>query len=107
MAADVIGRCHCPVCKSVKGSLRLSAKGLTYVHCNTCHVQVFARSSYSDEKLRELLIEREGAAPVAPEATPSNPEPITQAKAPAAVVVPVKINTPTPEPKRPGWGMLG
>jgi hypothetical protein len=106
MAADVIGRCHCPVCASTRASLRLSAKGLAYVLCNSCNVQVFARSGQSDEKLRALLIEREGAAPVAPEATPSKPEPVSQAKAPAAVV-PVKINTPVPEPKRQGWGMLG
>ena len=89
MATEVIGRCSCPVCGSDKASLRLSAKQLAYVHCNTCHFQGFARSDHSDGKLRALLI----AEPIAPE--PSSK--------PAGAIAPAP--TPTPAaPKRAGWG---
>lgn len=76
----VIGRCSCPVCGSVKASLRLSAKQLSYIHCNACHFQGFARSDHSDGKLRAMLIAEPAAA--------------VDAAPPAAV----------PVPKRAGWG---
>ena len=51
-----IGACTCPVCGSQKASLRVSSKGLSYVCCNTCNVQIFARSDNSDDRLRRLHI---------------------------------------------------
>ena len=89
MPAEVIGRCTCPVCRSDKASLRLSAKQLAYVHCNTCHFQGFSRSDASDTKLRALLIpdtkpEPEAAAPAAPAAPIVVPLVATKAPAKAS-----------------------
>ena len=90
MAAEIIGRCTCPVCGSDKASLRLSAKQLSYLHCNSCHLQAFARSDHSDGKLRSLLIAD----------APSTPA--------VAIVVPATSPMPPPAaPKRSGWGLLG
>ena len=87
MATEIIGRCSCPVCGSDKASLRLSAKQLSYVHCNTCHFQGFARSDHSDGKLRALLI----AEPIAPAPAALDAKPAAPAPTPAA-------------PKRASWG---
>lgn len=92
MAAEVIGRCTCPVCGSAKASLRLSAKQLSYVHCNTCHFQGFARSDHSDGKLRSLLIADD--EPAAPIAAP----PVATAAAP--VLVPA-----APVKQKAAWGI--
>lgn len=89
MASEIIGACKCPVCGSTKASLRLSAKQLSYVHCNTCHCQCFSRSDVSDTKMRGLLILGEAK----PEPELEQP-PIAAAPAPA----------PAAKPKA-SWGM--
>lgn len=91
MASEIIGACKCPVCSSDKASLRLSAKQLAYVHCNTCHIQCFSRSDVSDTKLRALLI----AAKPAPELE----LPVATAAAPIATPA------PAPAPAKTAWGM--
>lgn len=90
MRENEIGKCKCPLCFSTKASLRVSAKQLAYIHCDTCHVQVFARSDRSDELARNLAIKE--------------PEP-----APAPVVV--RATEPPPPPPTvkawATWGVLG
>jgi hypothetical protein len=83
-----IGRCRCPVCESDKASLRVSAKQLAYVTCNTCNTQIFARSDRSDSMLRGRLVKAEAAPVVEPEAKP----------APAAKSAPGFV---------PSWGIFG
>lgn len=74
-----IGRCRCPVCDSTKARLRFSAKGLAYVNCDACNIQLFARSDNSDRLLRALHIPE--AAPTPPvDPAPADPPP---QKAPA------------------------
>lgn len=75
---NVLGRCRCPACASERASLRLSAKQLTYVVCDACNLQAFARSDRSDEKLRALLLDDSGhddlaPPPAAPPALPAPP----------------------------------
>jgi len=90
-----IGRCRCPVCASDRARLRVSAKQLAYVTCDTCNAQIFARSDRSDEKLRSMLVAE--AAPAAPEAAPA------AAPAPVAAAVPARA----PEASAaPSWGAL-
>jgi hypothetical protein len=108
MAADVIGRCRCPVCSSDRASLRLSCKGLPYILCNTCHIQLFSRSDMSDSLLRALLITEQAATAPAPEPAP------TPAAKPAAAPVPApepEAKPKQPEPEKPvrtglGWGVM-
>lgn len=87
-----IGRCRCPVCASDRARLRVSSKKLTYVTCDSCNVQVFARSDRSDEKLRSMLM----ADDAAPTPTPT----------PAPTMAPTPEPTPAPakEPV-PAWGI--
>lgn len=92
-----IGRCTCPVCKSDRARLRVSAKQLAYVVCNTCNAQVFGRSDRSDEALRALHIKE------APE-TPQQPE---QAKPVQAQVVPVEQAIAIAKKSAMSWGILG
>lgn len=95
-AREQIGRCKCPVCGSTRASLRLSAKQLSYLTCNACNFQGFARSDASDEKLRALLVaEPTPAAEPAPETAPT-PEPVRTNVAPA----PEPVRTA----ERPSWG---
>lgn len=75
-----IGRCRCPVCRSTSARLGLSGKGLTYVTCNACNVQIFARSERSDELLRGLHLadapsDAPAPAPGAPPAQAAPPPP--------------------------------
>lgn len=69
-----IGHCRCPVCGHKRAALRFSGKKLAYVTCDSCNVQIFARSSNSDEKLRALHIMDLPDLPK-PEPSPSPPEP--------------------------------
>lgn len=92
-----IGRCTCPVCKSDRARLRVSAKQLAYVVCNTCNAQVFGRSDRSDEALRALHIKE------APE-TPQQPEPAKQEPAQAAPVVQAQAVV---KKSAMSWGILG
>lgn len=56
MAAKAIGLCKCPVCGSEKARASVSVRGLVCVTCNRCHMQLFARSEISDERIREKLL---------------------------------------------------
>jgi hypothetical protein len=78
-----IGRAQCPVCRSPRARLRVSAKGLAYLVCDACNAQVFARSDRSDELLRAM----------------HKPEPVPES-APAAAPQQAQ------QPARPGWGVL-
>ncbi len=92
-----IGRCTCPVCKSDRARLRVSAKQLAYVVCNTCNAQVFGRSDRSDEALRALHIKE------APD-TPQQPEP---AKPVTAQAAPIEHAQPVVKKSAMSWGILG
>ena len=100
-----IGRCTCPVCKSTRARLRVSAKQLAYVTCDSCNAQVFSRSDRSDDALRALHIKDE---PVPAQAGPASPPPVE----PAAInKAPTKApNEPEAERRRDatglGWGFL-
>ena len=77
------------MCGSDKASLRLSAKQLAYLHCNTCHCQCFSRSDVSDSKLRGLLI--------------AKPEP--ELTRPVATLATAPITAPAPATAKAAWGM--
>jgi hypothetical protein len=101
MAAERIGRARCPLCGTSRARLSLSRSGLACLTCDGCNLQVFARSSTSDELLRRQHLPGDGTepAPAEPNAAPA-PRPAPR-PAPAAA--------PRPEPApaaRPGWGFL-
>lgn len=79
---NVLGRCRCPACASERASLRLSAKQLTYVVCDACNLQAFARSDRSDDKLRALLLDDKPELVATP---PAPPVVVAAPPAPAAV----------------------
>lgn len=93
-----IGRARCPVCRSDRAHLRVSAKELAYTTCNACNSQCFARSEISDTHLRGALIGGKAVPPV--EVEPQRVEPLPTT---AAVVV------QKPAAKAPaaglGWGV--
>jgi hypothetical protein len=78
-----IGVARCPCCDSRRAALRLSSRQLAYLVCNTCNVQLFARSERSDLLLRALQIPTVHDPAPAPEPTPPQPAP-EPAPAPAA-----------------------
>jgi hypothetical protein len=90
-----IGHCRCPVCASEKARLRVSTKQLAYITCDSCNVQLFARSDRSDRLVREFVIGQaaQAAAP-APVATPPVPAEL------------VATAQPQPARKGMGWGVL-
>jgi len=91
MAAELIGRCKCPVCSSDKARLTLARSMLSVVTCNACNFQGFARSDRSDELLRARVIAE-------PEAKPE------QKPEPAPIPAPAIAAPPPPAaPQRPGW----
>lgn len=88
MAAEKLGRCTCPLCRSDKARLSLSSKNLPVLTCDGCNIQLFTRSDRSDMLARALLIAEPAPAPEpAPAAAPA------VAPSPAA-------------PKSFTWGML-
>lgn len=105
MAAELIGACRCPVCKSDKARLTLAKSKLVVLTCNACNFQGFAHSGRSDELLRDALIVNAPAPAEPPAAPPANPpEPVRTEKPPAAHVRPQPA-----APARTGglsWGML-
>lgn len=104
-----IGACKCPVCSSKSARLRVSAKSLAYVTCNTCNSQVFARSDRSDEALRALHIPDAAPAPAAPPTPAPAPVPVVTpvTPAPAKPAAPAPIQpTKQPAPSGLGWGFL-
>jgi hypothetical protein len=95
---NFIGQGVCPVCGSVKARFTVSKKQLACMACNTCNSQIFARSDYSDEKLRACI---RTASPTAVVDTP-----------PPARSAPPLAAPPDPAPSAPaaakkGFGLLG
>lgn len=88
MANEKIGTVRCPWCASDRASVTVTKSGLCAVTCNACHCQTFARSDYSDTKIRQAMtpLPKEAAPPPAPPATAS---PI--------VVDPPVISAPAPK----------
>lgn len=72
MANPDIARCACPIC-SGDSALRETTKKKSYIVCENCGVQIFARAPESDRILRE----RAGVAskPAATIPTPAKPAP--------------------------------
>lgn len=97
MAAELIGRCRCPLCRSDKARLSLAKSQLTVLTCNGCNLQMFARSSSSDELMRALLLPAEPAPAPAPEPAPSAKPATLPAPAPA----------PAAAAAAPSWGFFG
>ncbi|MFM2450803.1 MAG: hypothetical protein RIS44_3253 [Pseudomonadota bacterium] len=81
-SAQLIGRGQCPVCVHDRARFSLSKKGLVCVTCDRCNVQIFARSSESDQRLRNRIKEAAPEAAPAPEAVPETPTPPPAAPAP-------------------------
>lgn len=94
MAAELIGRCRCPLCNSDKARLTLAKSQLGVITCNACNFQGFARSDRSDELLRARVVNDPAPQPA--------PQP-----APAPETKPAPAAEPTPAPKpastRPAW----
>lgn len=95
-----IGRARCPICSTDRARLRVSGKSLAYICCDTCNVQVFARSDRSDEKLRALHIKE--AAPA--DERPPVPTVTVPSAGPVPVIVPRQVTAPK---AAMGWGWLG
>lgn len=117
MAAELIGRCRCPLCGSTKARLTLAKSMLAVLTCNGCNFQGFARSDRSDEALRALIVPDAPAAE--PVRTEPAPEPVQTPAAPvAAKPAPVRPAPPQvpakpvpPQPEQPaaksvGWGFF-
>jgi hypothetical protein len=110
VAAEKIGRCRCPVCKSDRASLTLAKSRLSVLTCNGCNFQGFARSDKSDELLRARLIPED--APAAPAPAPvreTPPVPVRTGPAPINPAAPVRTAPAEPAPvqaaERPSWGL--
>lgn len=89
---NLIGRGACPVCGNVKARFTFSIKKLACMTCNTCNVQIFARSDSSDEKLR-AMVKADAPAPAA-EPAPAAPKE-------------KDIPSPAPAAKPAAWGFFG
>lgn len=97
MANEVIGHVRCPWCASNKARVSVTKSGLSAVTCSTCHSQTFARSDYSDTKIRQAMtpVRQQPAPPVAAdpiivpgvvvEAKKEEPAPPVVEKKPASV----------------------
>lgn len=119
MAAELIGRCRCPVCKSDRARLSLAKSRLSVITCNGCNFQGFARSDKADELLRARLVIEAPPVPAAPPAPvrtesapppapPKAPEPVRTAPTPEpAAAAPVRAPAPAPTepPRRAAWGL--
>lgn len=109
MAAELIGKAVCPLCKNGGARLSLSKKSLPVLTCThaDCGIQLFARGEEADFKLRALLQPADPpAAPVRTE--PPTPAPVRTAPtpkqpAPEPVQAPAAPAAPAPA-VRPAWG---
>lgn len=102
MAAELIGLCRCPLCRSDKARLTLAKTGLPVLTCNACNFQGFARSDRSDEAMRALLATEPAPTPAPAPADPPEPQP-----APKPAEPPTPQHKPEPAPvKKPAftWG---
>jgi hypothetical protein len=102
VAAELIGRCKCPLCGGV-ARLSLAKTQLSVLTCNGCNFQGFARSDRSDEKLRALLIPE----PAAAQALAETKQALVSAGRAAPEPEPGPTPTPAPAPAKPNWGLFG
>lgn len=101
---NLIGRGACPVCGNVKARFTFSIKKLACMTCNTCNVQIFARSDSSDEKLRAMVKEDKPAPAPAAQAPAATPPAATAEKYPDPIAKPAD----TAQNKQPKtWGFFG
>lgn len=106
MANEMIGTVRCPWCASDKAKVTVTKSGLCAVTCNACHSQTFARSDYSDTKIRQAMTpaQKQPAPPVAA-------DPIIVQGVVPGVVVEAKKEEPAPPvvEKKPasGWDIWG
>lgn len=77
----IIGKITCPVCGTKDQELRQATTGRAYMNCDECDCQVFARSKFSDSKLRALVV---AAAPTPAPAPPASPKKDPPSAKPAA-----------------------
>lgn len=89
--AEKVGPATCPLCRKT-ARVSLMKTQLVCLTCNSCNMQLFARSDRSDELVRALIIAEppkadEAAPPAAPAvqeaqptAQPGEPEPPVQEK---------------------------
>jgi hypothetical protein len=104
VAAELIGRCRCPVCGGDKARLSLAKSLLVVLTCNGCNLQIFARSDRSDEKLRALLVADPAPAPAPADPVRETPPAPVRTESPP-------IQPPAPAvrpaaPTRPSWGFM-
>lgn len=97
MPAELIGAGRCPLCASDKARVSLSKAGLPVLTCNACNMQLFARSSRSDDLVRRLLIARPSPAPVLQAA------PVLEA---APVIEAAPVPPPTAPARKPAAGSI-
>ncbi len=106
MAAELIGRCRCPLCGNDKARLSLAKSQLAVMTCNGCNCQLFARSDISDGRLRAQLVTTAPAAPAEPPAPTPAPAP-KPATAPAPASEPAPPMTAPAAPAGLSWGFFG
>lgn len=99
MAAELIGRCKCPLCNSDKARLTLAKSQLAVITCNGCNFQGFARSDRSDELLRARL--------VADPAPQPEPKPAPEPKPTPTAPKPQPEPEPKPAPAAPARSPFG
>ena len=101
-AENFIGQGACPVCGSIKARFSVSKKQLCCMACNTCNSQIFARSDFSDEKLRACIRTPATASATGPAAAQSAPVAATL-PAPAQNVPAGRVEAPV----KKGFGLMG
>lgn len=69
--AEKVGQATCPLCRKT-ARVSLMKTQLVCLTCNSCNMQLFARSDRSDELVRGLIIpEAKAEEPAAPAAAPA------------------------------------
>lgn len=94
MANEAIGQIKCPCCASKKARVSVGANGRAYVTCSACHIQMFARSDYSDTLVRANMVPVEKVK-AAEAAAPAPVEP-----APGEAIAP-KVTAAERKPRAP------
>lgn len=99
----VLGLIDCPVCRTGGQELREATTKRAYMNCDQCDCQVFARSKFSDAKLRALVPPKPAPATT----TTAKQDPPTDAK-PAPKKQPATKQPAAPEPAvRPASAAAG
>lgn len=117
MAAHILGRAPCPLCKRpARVSMMKNGRACLTCEAAGCKCQLMTRSDDADESLRGQIVPEAAPAPAdAPAArqAPKKPEPMPtpgegSKNAPAAPPAARAVAAPAPaEVKRKGWGLLG